>query len=360
MKIDLHLTTAVDSTPRLAQLIGVFDLKSSYTTDIAIEAPIEARDWSIGLIEGPSGSGKSRVAEVMFGRQQTHEWPVNRAIVDSINGGIREITAALSSVGFSSPPNWTRPYRVLSNGEKFRADLARSLMSDEALTVCDEFTSMVDRDVAKSASVAVGRAFREKKKRFVAVACHPDVEEWLNPDWVIRPHLGTFEWRLLRRRPSIEARIVRVDHKAWGWFSAHHYLSSELHRSAKCFAMMIGEKPICFAAVLARPHPVRKNWYGVSRIVVLPEWQGLGIAKRMLAFLGGAAKSAGKSLTIGTAHPALVGALRKDSGWVMTRKLGFTSRPGKTSTRPQAQTERRSASFEWVGGKGDGVELWQS
>lgn len=360
MKIELHLATAVENTARLSQLIGVFDLQASYTTDIIIDAPVESRDWSVGLIEGPSGSGKSRVAEAMFGRQPEHEWPANKAIVDSIGGGIREITAALSSVGFSSPPNWTRPYRVLSNGEKFRADLARSLMSDKDLVVCDEFTSMVDRDVAKSASVAVSRAFREKKKRFVAVACHADVEEWLDPDWVIRPHLGTFEWRLLRRRPIIEARIVRVDHQAWSWFSAHHYLSSDLHRSAKCFAMMVGEKPVCFAAVLPRPHPVRKNWYGVSRIVVLPEWQGLGIAKRMLAFLGGASSSAGKTLTIGTAHPALTGALRKDPGWVMIRKLGFTSKTGKTSSRPSAQTDRRSASFEWVGGKGEGVELWQS
>jgi ABC-type ATPase with predicted acetyltransferase domain len=52
----------------------------------------------------------------------------------------------------NSVPSWYKPYQVLSNGEKFRADLARKLKSN---TVIDEFTSVVDRTVAKAASVSL-------------------------------------------------------------------------------------------------------------------------------------------------------------------------------------------------------------
>lgn len=40
---------------------------------------------------------------------------------------IKEITGLFTAVGFSSPPSWARPYRVLSNGEQFRCDLAPAL-----------------------------------------------------------------------------------------------------------------------------------------------------------------------------------------------------------------------------------------
>jgi ABC-type ATPase with predicted acetyltransferase domain len=97
---------------------------------------------------------------------------------------VDEITRMFNSVGFSSPPSWLKPYRVLSNGEKMRVDLARALLSDLDLIVFDEFTSVVDRDVAKIGSFAVQKAARRTDKKFIAVTCHFDVEDWLQPDWV--------------------------------------------------------------------------------------------------------------------------------------------------------------------------------
>ena len=50
--------------------------------------------------------------------------------------------------------------------------------------VFDEFTSVVDRQVAQTASLAISKAIRRTKKRFIAVSCHSDIIEWLEPDWV--------------------------------------------------------------------------------------------------------------------------------------------------------------------------------
>ena len=85
----------------------------------------------------------------------------------------------------------------------------------------DEFTSVVDRTVARIGSAALARTVRGRGLRFVAVSCHDDIIDWLQPDWVYRPALAVggektdagdaFTWRLLRRRPRIVVEVSRGD-----------------------------------------------------------------------------------------------------------------------------------------------------
>lgn len=50
--------------------------------------------------------------------------------------------------------------------------------------VFDEFTSVVDRQVAKVICIALKKALKKyPNKKFVAVGCHHDVIEYLQPDW---------------------------------------------------------------------------------------------------------------------------------------------------------------------------------
>lgn len=65
-----------------------------------------------------------------------------------------------------------------------RTDVARALCLGQGLVVFDEWTSVVDREVAKIASYAVSKAIRRIGKKFVAVTCNYDVIDWLEPDWV--------------------------------------------------------------------------------------------------------------------------------------------------------------------------------
>ena len=95
-----------------------------------------------------------------------------------------EITKALCSVGFASPPDWLKSYDCLSQGEKMRVDIARALCLNQNLLVFDEFTSVVDREIAKVSAYAISKAVRRSKKKFIAVTCHYDVVDWLEPDWV--------------------------------------------------------------------------------------------------------------------------------------------------------------------------------
>lgn len=167
--------------------------------------PIDAEDWQIGVIVGRSGSGKSSIAKQLFpeayitGFQYTHQ-----CILDDFPEDLEttEITHLLCSVVFASPPDWLKAYGCLSQGEKMRVDIARALLLQQKIVVFDEFTSVVDRDVAKIASCAISKAIKHQKdKKFVAVTCHYDVVDWLEPDWVFCTDTMQFDRKKELGRP---------------------------------------------------------------------------------------------------------------------------------------------------------------
>lgn len=177
-------STPTEESFRINKLIGMFDIHTEHLTQIfsgAIEIP---ESWNIGAIVGRSGTGKSTIAKELFGLFQTSY--SNKAIIDEMpeNKTVEEITKTFTQVGFSSPPSWLKSYTVLSNGEKMRVDLAKALLSDMNPIVFDEFTSVVDRDVAKICSMVINKNIRQNNRRFIAVSCHYDILDWLEPDWI--------------------------------------------------------------------------------------------------------------------------------------------------------------------------------
>lgn len=142
--------------------------------------------FKLGVIVGSSGSGKSTMVK-NFGVEEQPVWDQNKSIIshfENPNDGINK----LSAVGFNSIPSWYKPYHVLSNGEKFRADLARKIKSG---AVIDEYTSVVDRTVAKAASMALSRYIKNNDvNNIVLSTCHRDIVEWLEPDWVLDTDTG--------------------------------------------------------------------------------------------------------------------------------------------------------------------------
>jgi len=151
--------------------------------------------WEIGLIVGNSGSGKSLIARHLFETvyQDQVISNVDIPLVEAMGiHDMKDIINALTHVGMGSTPEWITPYKYLSTGQKMRADLAFCLLNDKEKIVFDEFTSVVDRQVAKVISHSISKAFRKKQKQFVAITCHHDVEEWLEPDWVLDMDLKEF------------------------------------------------------------------------------------------------------------------------------------------------------------------------
>jgi ABC-type dipeptide/oligopeptide/nickel transport system ATPase subunit len=165
--------------------------------------PIEGDDWQVGVIVGRSGSGKTSIAKQLFPDDYIKGFKYNRKCV--LETG--EITKALSSVGFASPPDWLKSYDCLSQGEKMRVDIAHALCINKQLIVFDEFTSVVDREIAKVSAYAISKAVRRSNKKFIAVTCHYDVVDWLEPDWVFCTDTMEFNRKKELGRP-LDSRFI--------------------------------------------------------------------------------------------------------------------------------------------------------
>jgi len=66
-------------------------------------------------------------------------------------------------------------------------------------------------------------------------------------------------------------------------FRSHHYLNGSLGVGVRCYVAVYQDKPIAFIAVVCVRMKVK--YYRVSRLVVLPDYQGIGIGKRLLNFV---------------------------------------------------------------------------
>lgn len=192
LKFEFSFRTKKHNSFRAKSLIGQYDLENKDTIQYFKGDYKLPEKWNIGLIVGNSGTGKTSIAKNVFGDFDILKWS-DEPIIDNFDKSlsIDNITYALGSVGFNSVPYWLKSFNVLSNGEKSRVELAR-LATEKDIVVYDEFTSLVDRVVAKSMANSVQKLFRKLDKKLVAVTCHHDVLEWLQPDWVYNTDTGEY------------------------------------------------------------------------------------------------------------------------------------------------------------------------
>lgn len=190
MKVSVKHTCENFTSFRAEKVKSLFNAESGHNWEHIAELPIEDEGWQIGLIVGPSGSGKTSIGKQIWDNgiiNLSEGWNDNLPIVEDITPekSMNEVTAALSAVGLGDVPAWLRPFKVLSNGEQFRAGLARLICEAPDKVIVDEFTSVVDRQIAKIGASAFAKAWRKNgKKQIILLSCHYDIIEWLQPDWV--------------------------------------------------------------------------------------------------------------------------------------------------------------------------------
>ena len=220
-RANVLVTSNVPQSFRTNSLGSMFDftfdghIERRFSADI----DIEDRDWNIGLIHGSSGSGKSTLLRELFGKPREFKWNPKHSLVDDFPGrlSVSEISDALSSVGFSMPPRWMAPYAVLSEGERFRTALARAIMEDtgDGPVVIDEFTSTVNRMVAKAASRAVAKYVRRKGMQIVLAGCHDDIISWLQPDWRFDTDTSSFFLTSNPSDPVSNSKYSKYQRTSW-------------------------------------------------------------------------------------------------------------------------------------------------
>lgn len=223
-------SSTIDSDPialAVALKVGLPSLQAAIFPRVPTILPenITPKKTGLILVLGRSGTGKSMLlrqlaknsgiafdpgSEVCMAQPG---WVPNRCIVshfpqDAIassgkgksrdksgEGGLaNQAHLYLMGIGLNSIPAWTQPYKSLSQGERYRADLARMICRAEqqpesyaaSWKIIDEFTSCLDRTTARSVASSLGRMLRDRQHTgWVVASANADIVNWLQPDLVI-------------------------------------------------------------------------------------------------------------------------------------------------------------------------------
>lgn len=290
------------------------DIKDKYDVGGFVEAeiPIPAKPiGGITLLVGSSGSGKSTILKA-WGHSEI-------SVDDSANAiesfqSIEQGESMLLAFGLRSIPSWFRPIRTLSCGERHRAECAIRVSRGEI--TLDEFTSTVDRYTAKSLAASVKKHCAETT--LIVASCHRDIIDWLQPDHIYDTDRRVWLPRGSVQRPAITLSIRGATHGEWRLFESHHYLSSSLHKSCRCFMAEWDGEPVAFVGVIHRCCAQIPLYYAESRIVVRPQFQGLGIGVAMSEVIASHYVGMGHRYFSKTAHPALGEHRNKSPKWRAT------------------------------------------
>lgn len=237
----LHEPAFTPLTERKRQVCRQFGLPPhEEAVTIADGLRLHLRPGHIVLLLGPSGSGKTSILRAIADRTGgrwvgRRRFPSGRAVVDGVapRGSLRHALALLASCGLGEPRLWLRRYADLSDGEQWRAGLARTIGS--ALwkrrpppILCDEFASRLHRRAARATAFNLRKLVRRTGLTLIAAAVHDDVIDDLQPSTIVR--LGSGLPRVVQRPPldlpvtlrktlTVECGSVRDYHA----FHAMHY-----------------------------------------------------------------------------------------------------------------------------------------
>ena len=341
MKIQIRNNCSDFNTYRAARVKSLFNCESGADFALDADLPLEDTDWKIGVVVGPSGSGKTSIGRAIWPDVGIYDgdtgWAQDKPIVECIapTGGFDDVTGALSAVGLGSVPAWLRPYHALSNGEKFRAGLARVIAEGAQRVIIDEFTSVVDRQIAKVGAGAFSKAWKRVGGQAVLLSCHYDILDWIEPDWVFDTRTGELQRGSLWRRPKFELEVFQTDGSYWPMFEPHHYLKLPRMVAAKYYVGFVDGEAVCHMAASPALHT---GGMRACRMVVMPEWQGAGVGMKFLNEVcrlqftdANPYNARTNAVYFHTSHPGLCAALRRDKRWVQVSQMMGGDHKGKSA-----------------------------
>tara|TARA_R110000796_G_C14506516_1_gene429446 strand:+ start:227 stop:1342 length:1116 start_codon:yes stop_codon:yes gene_type:complete len=249
--------------------------------------------WNLGLVYGNSGSGKTTMIQHLFGENIfdvniDEDKPIINQLPSDLN--YDECAILLNGIGLNSVPCWIRPFKTLSNGQKARAEAVYLMTKSKDVVFIDEWTSVVDRTVAKAMSICLYKYAKRNNKKIILCSCHIDILEWLNPDWLIDCNKQEFtlpksEDFFFKEREKLKFDIKEIDNTSWKYFSKYHYLNERLPGGKLyLYGLFYNNNQIgfqCFANYVPRKKNT-KIIYHSNRTVIHPDYNGLGLGIKLI------------------------------------------------------------------------------
>lgn len=340
------------------------DTKKKSIHEFSVEADLDSK-FNIGLILGASGSGKTTLAKQIYGEESFKPFlDPSLPVIDQFPEDMSydECASALSGIGLTSVPCWIRPAFTLSNGQRARAEAALALLkSTGAHIVLDEWTSVVDRTVAKVMSHCAQKYARRVNKQIVFLSCHYDVMDWLNPDWVIDCNEQKYiDRRLLQpidreRTERLQFDVKETGRSSWKYFSKYHYLTDRLPGGKIfLFGLYYGVNQIGFQC-FANYTPTKKGTVPIfhsNRTVIHPDYAGMGLGIKVINETSHIMKTRGFRVMAKFSSTPIYKSMIKNPSWRLcnvSRQIGKMKTGGNMGRQDGFRENVKTFSFEFIG-----------
>ena len=111
------------------------------------------------------------------------------------------------------------------------------------------------------------------------------------------------------------------DRGEWKKFKRYHYLTSDAPHHAKWYGLYDEQDiNVGILGVIHYPNPHNKKLKKCSRLVVLPDYQGIGLGKKFLNEVAEIYVDQGFDFAITTSAVNLVCGLCRSDKWILTRQ----------------------------------------
>jgi len=314
-RINIHYRTRTEITPRTIAVAEAFGLgvdeHQEHVIYDNVELKISPRD--IVLVTGESGSGKSVLLKALakdLGDQAINMADISvdadKPLIDTVGKTLKEGLELLSRVGLNDAFLFVRRYSQLSDGQKYRYRIAKTIESGRQYWVMDEFCSTLDRDTAKIVSFNVQKLARKEGKAVLVATTHTDLLEDLKPSVHIHKRFGKeIEVKYFPNKINKTCSLAREMYVAEGSREDYEKLAQFHYREAKglvavqkIFALKRGEETV---GVIVYKYPAittfgRSKAFGrklsleeinrdlalISRVIVHPKYRTIGLGVKLV------------------------------------------------------------------------------
>jgi len=201
LKINITYDQTFIKNKQTEKIINAFGLANIKKNVIVTDFDYKLEPKTISYICGYSGSGKSSILNYIYEQSKTNndiiyikKWDQltipNKPLIEFFPKETTEFRLSiLSKCGLGEAWKFISRYEDLSDGEKFRFVLYKSIMElkdkKRPVLIFDEFCATLDRTTAKAISNNIIKLKEKFGITFILASAHDDLIEYLNADCTI-------------------------------------------------------------------------------------------------------------------------------------------------------------------------------